>query len=319
MTPPTPPREPRRPARRPSLPADCSTHGLTRRRLLVGAAIGGLLAACGGDDDGSGTSGGSAANGGSGGLAGTYTIVQRFPQQVAVPGVVRLPISLSTGAAELIQDGPDELGAQVVDIDGSVVGGRITAARRALDPAPYYAFTPTIEEPGVYALVVDGGPTDGASFQVFDPADVPVPTPGETLSPFDTPTADDPAGVDPICTRVPDPCPFHEITLREALAAATPVAYYVGTPAYCSTGTCAPALEALIEAAGAFEDRLAVVHAEVYTDDTATVVAPAVEALGMFYEPALFVTDAAGVIVDRLDSVFDTDELLELFGRVTAG
>ena len=49
-----------------------------------------------------------------------------------------------------------------------------------------------------------------------------------------------------------------------------------------------------------------------YTDDTATTVAPAVTSYAMTYEPALFITDAEGTIVERLDAVFDEVELREL-------
>jgi hypothetical protein len=248
--------------------------------------------------------------------AGAFTIVQRFPQQVAVPGVVRLPISLSTGSADLIQDGPAVLDAQVVDIDRVAVGEPISAVRRDAEPAPYWAFTPTIDAAGVYYLVVDGGPPDGAAFQVFDRDDVPVPSPGDTLEPFDTPTTDDPREVDPICTRQPEPCPFHDITLTEALASGKNVAYYVGTPAYCSTGSCAPGLESLIEVADEMGDQFSVIHAEVYTDDTAKQTTAAVQMLGLFYEPTLILTDPSGTIVERLDSTWNTEELREAMQRV---
>jgi hypothetical protein len=51
------------------------------------------------------------------------------------------------------------------------------------------------------------------------------------------------------------------------------------------------------------------IHAEVYADADATTIAPVVSSLGMTYEPALFVTDADGVITARLDAVFDEVEL----------
>ncbi len=93
---------------------------------------------------------------GSSAAAGTYIIVQRFPQDVQEPGTIRLPISLATSDGQLIQDGPDELGAQVTDIDGKPVGEPITAQRRDVVPGPYYAFRTEVADPGVYYLVVDG-------------------------------------------------------------------------------------------------------------------------------------------------------------------
>lgn len=292
---------------------------LSRRTLLAGAAASGLLVACGGSeaDDAGGTTDGSAENGSA--TVATderiWTLVQRFPQDVQVPGPVRLPMSLSTGAAQLVTDGPDTLGAQITDLDGAPIGEPITASRRDVAPGPYYDFRTTVDEPGVYYLVVDGGPAQGAAFQIMEPGTVAVAQPGDALAPFDTPTTDDARGVEPICTREPEPCPFHDVTLTEALAAGRPVAYLVGTPAFCATGSCAPALEAMIDVQDDFGDMFTFVHAEVYTDDTATMPAPAVEAAGLTYEPALFVTDADGKVVERLDAVWDRTELVEVLGR----
>ena len=64
-----------------------------------------------------------------------------------------------------------------------------------------------------------------------------------------------------------------------------------------------------------------VVHAEVYTDpdggsDPATGgLADAVDAYGLTFEPSLFVADADGTIVERLDNVFDRVELARRSGR----
>lgn len=302
---------------------------LDRRAFITGTLAAGVLAACGGSGSGStdatdtdGAEGGSSdagAGAGAAPAAGSYTLVQRFPQGLQVPGAQRLPLSLSTGTAQLVQDGPDTLGATVVDMEGNEVGERIVAVRRDVAPAPYYDFHTTVDAEGFFALVVDGGPEDGASFQVAPPADVPVPSPGDTLPPVDTPTVDDARGVDPICTREPEPCPFHDVTLTEALATAAAqgraVAYHIGTPAFCSTGSCAPALESMIELRDEFADSVIFVHAEVFTDDTATDTTEAVGAVGLFYEPTIFITDPNGVIVDRLDAVWDVTELRETLER----
>ena len=280
-------------------------YGLDRRTFLLGVASAGVAAACGG----------GSSDGGSSDTAG-YSVVQRFPSDVFVPGEVRLPFSLAD-AAEFITDGPDELTAQIVDLDGRPVGDRITAVRRDITPAPYYAFRTTIDTPGVYGIEIDGGPEEGANFQVMEREQVTIPRPGDTLEGFDTPTRADPAGVDPICTREPV-CPFHTITLTEALSSGKAVAYFVGTPAFCQTGSCTPALETLVGVESEYTDDFAFVHAEVWSDLTATTVAPAVDALGIDFEPALFITDADGVVVERLDGLWDATELRERLDAATA-
>ena len=55
-----------------------------------------------------------------------------------------------------------------------------------------------------------------------------------------------------------------------------------------------------------------------YTDDTGTTLTPAVDALHLFYEPVLFVTDTDGVILERIDAVFNTAELVEVLDRSLA-
>jgi hypothetical protein len=278
--------------------------GISRRRFIAGIAASGALAACSSSGSGGGAAADVAGPSGEG-----FTLVQRFPNNVQVPGEIRLPISLSTGAAEFIQDGPATLAARVVDIDGNPIGSAFTAVKRTVAPAPYYDFRTTIDAPGVYALVVDGGPDTGASFQVLEPGEVAVPTPGQLLPGFDTPTIGNEQGQAALCTLTPDPCPFHTISLASALNLGKPVAYYVGTPAFCSTGSCAPALDALVASRELFGDEIVYVHAEVFTDDAGIDIAPAVTAVGMTYEPALFLTDANGVVVERLDAVWDSTEL----------
>ncbi len=261
-----------------------------RRTFLVGTAAVGLLAACGGDEEEE------------------FSLIQRYPSDVLVPGELRLPFSLSKDA-ELIVDGPDTLSAQVVDLDGNKLGEPLTAIRREVTPAPYYSFVTTIDTPGLYGIVVDGGPAEGANFEVREPSAVAIPIPGQAMPSFATPTVGAPAGVDPVCTREPN-CDFHALTLTDALATGNPVAYFVGTPAFCATGSCTPALEALVEQQADFSD-VVFVHAEVYTDLTATELAPAVQDLALAFEPTLFLIDGDGVIAERLDGLWDTTELAE--------
>ena len=294
-----------------------------RRTFIAGTAAAGFLAAC--SDDGTGTDGsGNDASDGSdqresdnAGSDGDFALIQRYPSNVPVfvPGEVRLPFSLNKDA-EFVIDGPDTLGAQIVDIDGAPIGERISAVRRDVTPAPYYAFTTQVDAPGIYGIVVDGGPSTGANFQVVEPSEVSIPIPGDTLADFDTPTIDEPAGVDPVCTREPN-CDFHAITLTEALASGSPVAYFVGTPAFCATGSCTPALEALVDLHADFGN-VVFVHAEVYTDLTASTLAPAVENLSLLFEPTVFLVGADGVIVDRVDGLWDATEMAERLQALTA-
>ena len=241
-------------------------------------------------------------------------LVQRFPQ-VLVPGNVRLPFSLANQAGLLTTESgvdlPQTLTAKLVNADTQEVVAESLAADRHDTglTIPYWPFRVDIDKPGIYTLIVDGGPAEGAAIQVLNATEVLIPLVGSQLPGFDTPTFEDHRGVEPVCTRTPEPCEFHNITLNEALAVKKPIAYLVGTPAHCSTGTCSPALEALVTVKNSIGDAITFLHAEIYTDDKATTVTPAVVALKMEYEPAIYITDASGKIVERFDAVFDAKEI----------
>ena len=249
-----------------------------------------------------------------------FQVVQRFPQ-VLVPGSVRIPISLANQAGLLGKtsgvDLPTQLRAQLLNSEtGEVVIAELIAKKHDanIDP-PYWPFRAEIAAAGIYSLVVEGGSQDGAGVQIMDPTTVSIPLIGTPLPGFDTPTTSNSRGVNPLCTRNPEPCPLHDITLNEALKLGKPIAYLVGTPAHCQTGTCSPALDAILEVRDKVGDAVTFIHAEIYTDRTATTPAKAVTDYVMKYEPALFITDAKGVLTDRLDAIFDADEVRAVFAR----
>ena len=247
-------------------------------------------------------------------------LVQRFPQ-VLVPGNLRLPISLALSSGIIDANSgfnfPQTLSAKVIDLStDKVIIENVSATLHGAEISlPYYPFRINILMTGNYALVVSGGPIEGAAFSVLEPDQVAVPGANDSLPGFDTPTFDNNREVKPICTRIPDPCPFHAMTLTEALKLAVPVAYLVGTPAHCETGTCAPALDGLIEVGSRIGDRAVFIHAEIYSDEAATVIAPAVKALNLTFEPVLFIVDANGKIIERFDSVFDSLEISDALTR----
>ena len=286
-----------------------SLHVFSRRRFLalsVSLGIGGVVAACGGK---------SAST--ISGVDGSLQLVKRFPNSGLVAGDVRLPISLAdktgvlsaSSAAKL----PQTLTGRIVTADSDereTVVASVTAEQHGKNlSVPYWPFVFAMEKVGTYALVLDVAPDVELTFQIEERENVLTPLNGDALPPFDTPTVDDNRGVDPICTKPEGMCPFHSVTLTDALKSGKPVVYLIGTPAYCKTGTCAPGLDALIDVAESVGDSAVFVHADVYKDKTATVAAPAVQAYKLNYEPVLYITDAKGILVNRLDAVFDENEI----------
>ena len=281
-----------------------------RAFLLASGAV--VLAACGSDKKSSG--------GASSDLKATYSLAPRFAREMIIPGESRMPFSLADAQA-VLSTGPQTLTAQIVDASGKVVVPSISATKRTVtDGIIYWDFHPTLTDVGQYTIVLDGGDPDGTAISVNDPKTVKIPYPGQQLPPFDTPTTAAPGGVDPICTRLEGgPCPFHSITLTDALQTGKPVAYLIGTPAHCQFGTCAPGLEFLVNSIKRLGDKVVAVHAEVYTDDTTTTTAPAVDAYNLTGEPDLWLTDKTGKIVTRLEGAWDQSELDETLDRIVAG
>ncbi|MFZ4720473.1 MAG: TlpA family protein disulfide reductase [Ilumatobacteraceae bacterium] len=295
----------------------------TRREFLLAAGSVVLLVACGSDNGAAGTdpTSGGAATDGTGGT-GTSTadtsapegfgVVQRFPNTpLFTPGEARLPVSLIDEKGTITSSGPPTIDGRIFTEDGTAVTDFVATRRQeGISPA-YWEVRVELKDPGTYVLRLAGDDGNGASFQIVTPEQVASPVTGTAMPPFDTPTVDDHRGVEPYCSLTPDPCPLHDVTLTDALASGKPVIYMVGTPAHCQTGTCAPGLEFLVAEHERLGDQVMMVHADVYADDKASKVAPAVTALKVDYEPVIYFIDTTGTIVDRLDGVWDAGELRE--------
>jgi hypothetical protein len=293
----------------------------SRRHLIVAAGSVAVLAACGDEANNSGNEPNSTAattSDGTGPPEGGWALVQRFPNYpLFTPGEVRLPVSLAQ-QTRLLDDGPAEIKAWLEDFEGTRVADVVAIRRNDGIPTPYWEVRATLQRAVIHTLRFEGDDGFGASFEAFDPNDVVTPLTGSPLAPFDTPTEADHRGVEPYCSLTPEPCPLHQVTLTEALAAGKPVAYMIGTPAHCSTGTCTPGLEFLVEQHEAVGDKITMVHADVYADAAATRTAPAVDALKVQYEPIIYFCTADGTIVDRLDGVWDRTELAERIDALLA-
>ena len=132
-----------------------------------------------------------------------------------------------------------------------------------------------------------------------------------------TPTVADAQGVDPICTNDPV-CPLHDVTVADALEDGRPLALLVSTPAFCQIAICGPVLDVLLGVTGDHPD-IRFLHAEVYAhphEETDTK-APVIAELGLTFEPCLVLVGSDGKVVDRLDTIFDDDEVSESLGGLT--
>lgn len=300
---------------------------LTRRALLVGAAAAGAagaVAACGGP--GAKT---STASSDSGAAGGPPTLIAFFPQQGGVlrAGIPqRLVFGLGAADGSLAATGPAELSFTVRSTPVASAGAAqvVNAQRRSQGlPRGYYPVTVNVASPGNYQASAEvGGKPATAAFRIDDPAAVTIPQIGDPMPRIETPTAADPQGVDPICTRDPQ-CPLHTVSLTTALQQQKPIALLMSTPAFCQVGICGPVLDVLLGQQAEFGGRVQMIHAEVYRsgvqaakDPGNAPLAPALEAFRLPFEPCLVLAKPDGSIAERLDNIFDAGELHQSLSRL---
>jgi len=234
------------------------------------------------------------------------------PNSYALAGIPqRLVVSVLDNKGEPPAELPGTVDFQLTR-DGKPVGDPIAAtAHDDGVPVAYFPVRTTIAEPGTYALTATvGGTTASAPMKVSPASSSSLVEPGQALPSVATPTVLDARGVDPICTRLPEICPFHEVDLATSLAAGQPTVLLVSTPQFCQIGVCGPVLNLVMETRDRFPT-LTFVHAEVYVGPegpdgptTATV-----DAMGLPFEPSLFFVGGDGIVTERLDIVFDRSEL----------
>ena len=302
---------------------------LDRRKFILGALAvpsgAALLAACGGDADSVSTGQGSAADPTSSGLPEPSTdlsfLVPTFPDGFRSPAAIvagveqRITFVVRDEIDIMRQTAPSEL-AFTVSLGDVAFADETVRLRSDGVITPYYPIRFTAPQPGEYvATLVDHPGVTPIPFVVMDPADGTIPQVGDTLPVVDTPTIDDARGVTPICTRAIQ-CPFHEHNLTDMIGNGRPTVLIISTPGFCQTDICGPVVDLLIDGAEGHDD-IDFIHAEVYGDpsefDTGAFpdTTAAVKAMGLPYEPALFVTDANGILAARLDTMWDRSELAD--------
>jgi hypothetical protein len=293
------------------------TNRLSRRRLLLGGGTLALLAGCGFD-----------AAKPQPLLVNLFStdrvLVAGRPQRVPFAVVDNKAVQLADDAelpVRILQAAKtiDTLTVQARIVNHEHVDPTINPNHQHSDLLRYFALRAIFPNPGIYDLEVDFGSAGVASLpvQAFDPAEVEVALPGAPLPHLDTPTLANPEGINPLCTRAPEPCPLHRLSVADVLDRNRPLALLVATPALCQTAYCGPVLETLLGEAANFP-ALTMIHLEVYANaadvggnynDPNLELAQPVKDLGLTFEPSLFLVGADGVIADRIDNLFDTTEL----------
>lgn len=212
-----------------------------------------------------------------------------------------------------------EVDLYVADPSGEVVDGPFEAAHHEVGGSGLSVFRAHVDlpSPGPHLLVAvhDGRKGEGA-VNVVDPADSAFPAPGDPAVAVATPTTTDDRGYARVCTGQP-PCGMHEADLEAALADGRPVLLFFATPAYCQTAVCGPAVSVAdaVRADGSWSDDLAWIHAEIYTDEGATVADP-VREWNLPSEPWAYAIDREGRVAERFDGPLVAEDVRDLAATV---
>ena len=293
--------------------------GVSRRTVLAGGAALAFLTACGGDDGGSADGGTSAQDTTGATAAGPGVLLVLLPQQgvLTADGEQLVPLAFADAEGVPVREGLEPRDFQIRADTGEPTVVTVEPHSDGV-PTPYYPLRFTPAAPGIHEITVVG--EDGYNAVTLDISqDALIPLVGQPLPSVATPTTADARGVDPICTRTPA-CDLHAVSLAEVLGTG-PVALSIATPEFCQTAICGPVLDLLIEALPDYPT-ITGVHAEVYADPrgnddpTAGGLSPITDEFALTFEPTLYLVDATGTIVTRLDSVYDRVELREALDRI---
>jgi hypothetical protein len=293
----------------PPEPAALSRRAILRRLAVVGAA--GALAACGRTSPSPAsadpTDAPSAVDPGSAAVRAVApdatvdlaVVAATFEQLVDQPNP--FVFGLFTMEQEPISDARAELYA--VPESGAPLGPwPATPSGADVPPGGLYTVDVDLSSTGLHEMVVvtDDGRAGVAAIDVRDTESSVLPAPGVQARAVATPTTAEQLDYERICTRSPEPCGMHEVSLDDALAADGPVVLLFATPAFCQTAVCGPTVDVLDEVRQQGFDDVTFIHCEIYADAGETLGDP-VAAWELPTEPWMFVIDAGDTIVRRAD------------------
>jgi hypothetical protein len=113
-----------------------------------------------------------------------------------------------------------------------------------------------------------------------------------------------------ICSNSP-PCALHTMSIAQALEPGQkPLLLLFATPALCTSATCAPELDAVLQLRSTYGQRANFIHVEIYQYPFESLnVAATVDEWHLPSDPWTFIVDRAGIVRDRFEGAAPADEL----------
>jgi hypothetical protein len=167
------------------------------------------------------------------------------------------------------------------------------------DPRGFYVVTLPMPASGLAWVLVESQSIYGISpIAVIDSPTTP--GVGQRAVSVATPTPGHLGGVASLCTRRPV-CPMHAVSLDKALRARKPIVFTIASPLLCTSRTCGPVVDEVLDVRARHLKDATFIHAEPYQGNTATILSPAANAWKIPSEPWVWVIDKAGVVRARFE------------------
>ena len=131
-----------------------------------------------------------------------------------------------------------------------------------------------------------------------------------------TPIATTDVEAERICSARPVDTIFHNQSIDQALGQGKPLVVLFATPGFCESRTCGPDLEVVQAASAPYDERLNVVHVEIYENGQFGNVVPTVAEWGLLSEPWVFLVGPDGRIADKFEGGITTDEFGPALARL---
>lgn len=238
------------------------------------------------------------------------------PTTLTIGSPQRAPFFLyGSDGIPIVNDLPELISATLQLPSGKTIDVNLNKFDEGI-PTPYFPLFFETNEIGLHKVsyLIDGN-IQSLSFIVAERDQIDLIQIGEQLRDSQIPTFDNPLNFAVICTRF-DPCPYHSLTLKEALSNTLPTALLISTPGFCQTSICGPSLEILINLLGENPD-FNVIHAEVYTNpekisessNLRDLLSPVINDYGMTFEPSFITANSQNKLTARLDYAFDKREM----------
>jgi hypothetical protein len=118
------------------------------------------------------------------------------------------------------------------------------------------------------------------------------------------------------------PDDMHAVSIADAVAQHRPTLIVFATPAFCTSATCGPQVQAIQALEPAYRDRLTFIHVEVYTDikpdPNQRRLSPTMNEWHLQTEPWVFLVNHAGRIAAVFEGAAATDELKQAVDQMLA-